>query len=64
MAEGRQQDQWSHTAQILAMFYNAFRGRGQRALSAADFHPFAKRATPTTTLKQLSDLGILKPSKD
>lgn len=27
MAEGRRQEQWTHTAQILCMIYNANRGK-------------------------------------
>ena len=64
MVEGRQRDQWNHTAQVLAMLYNAFRGKGQRALGPADFHPLVKKPTATMTLKQLRELGFLKPSKD
>lgn len=64
MVEGRQRDEWNHTAQLLAMLYNAFRGKGQRALGPADFHPLAKKPAATMTLKQLSELGVLKPLKD
>jgi hypothetical protein len=63
MAEGRQRDQWNHTAQVLAMVYNAFRGRGQRALGPPDFHPLVKKPTVATTLKELSELGVLKPAQ-
>lgn len=61
MADGRQRDQWNHTAQVLAMLYNAFRDRRARPLGPADFHPLTKK--PAVTLKQLSELGILKPAK-
>jgi len=64
MVEGRQRDQWNHTAQVLAMLYNAFRASKSRPLSPADFHPLVKKPAVTTTLKQLSELGFLKPSKD
>ncbi len=60
MVEGRQRDQWNHTAQVLAMLYNAFRASKARPLGPADFHPLAKHAAATTTLKRLSELGILK----
>ena len=63
MVEGRQRDQWNHTAQLLAMVYNAFRGKGQRALEPVDFHPLVKKPTAAMTLKQLSELGILKSPK-
>jgi hypothetical protein len=64
MVEGRQRDQWNHTAQVLAMLYNAFRASKARPLGPADFHPLAKKPAATVTLKQLSELGILKPPKD
>jgi hypothetical protein len=63
MVEGRQRDQWNHTAQVLAMFYNAFRGKGQRALGPADFHPLVKKPAATATLKQLSELGVLRKAE-
>lgn len=61
MVEGWQRDQWNHTAQVLAMLYNAFRPSRARPLAPADFHPLMKKPAPTATLKQLSELGILKP---
>lgn len=64
MVEGRQRDQWNHTAQVLAMLYNTFRASKARPLGPADFHPLAKKPATTMTLKQLSELGFLKPSKD
>jgi hypothetical protein len=64
MVEGRQRDHWNHTAQLLALFYNAFRGRGQRALEPADFHPLVKKPVATVTLKQLSELGVLALRKE
>jgi len=64
MVEGRQRDQWNHTAQVLAMLYNAFRDHKTRALSPADFHPFMRKPVPTVTLKELSNLGVLKPPKE
>jgi len=59
MAEGRRLDAWDHTAHLLAMLYNAFRGHRQRALEPADFHPLRKKPAPTVTLKQLADMGVL-----
>lgn len=64
MVDGRQRDQWNHTAQVLAMLYNAFRSSKARSLGPADFHPLAKKAAATTTLKQLSELGILKSPRE
>ena len=64
MVDGRQRDQWNHTAQVLAMLYNAFRASKARPLGPVDFHPLEKKPAATMTLKQLSELGILKPPKD
>lgn len=64
MVDGRQRDQWNHTAQVLAMLYNAFRGSKARPLGPADFHPLVKKPAATTTLKQLSELGILNKAED
>ena len=63
MVEGRQRDQWNHTAQVLAMLYNAFRGRGARALEPRQFHPLAQKEAAPMTLRQLAEAGILKPLK-
>ncbi len=63
MVDGRQRDQWNHTAQLLAAIYNAFRDHKTRALSPADFHPFVRKPAPTITLKQLNEMGVLTPSK-
>ncbi|GAB6188131.1 hypothetical protein [Thermopirellula anaerolimosa] len=64
MVDGRQRDQWNHTAQVLAMLYNAFRGSKARPLGPADFHPLLKKPAATTTLKHLGELGILKPPRE
>jgi hypothetical protein len=58
MAEGRQRDQWNHTSHLLAMLYNAFRGKSARVLAPRDFHPFAP-PKPKVTLRQLKDMGLL-----
>jgi hypothetical protein len=44
MADGRREDQWNHTAYVLAMLVNtaANKKRGTRA-RPADFHPFMRR---------------------
>ncbi len=64
MAEGRRHEQWHHTSHILAMLYNAFRDRGQRALGPAEFHPFVEKPAATVTLKQLVEMGVLKKTED
>jgi len=57
MAEGHSRDAWNHTAQLLAMVYNAHRGKGARAMKPLEFHPFAgnKQASAAKT----KDLSIL-----
>lgn len=57
MAEGRQRERWNHTAQLLAMIYNAHRDPKARLMKPAEFHPMAgrKEAIPKT-----NDLSILK----
>ncbi len=64
MVDGRQRDQWNHTAQILAMLYNAFRASHARPLAPADFHPLLKKPSATVTLEELVKLGVLKSPKD
>lgn len=60
MAEGKQRHDWNHTSHILALVYNAFRPPRSSALSPSDFNPFARKQAKTVTLKELSELGILK----
>ncbi|MCR4414627.1 MAG: hypothetical protein NUV77_19595 [Thermoguttaceae bacterium] len=57
MAHARQQDQWNHTAQLLAMIYNAHRDPKARLVRPVEFHPLAppKRPPPKTR-----DLSILR----
>ena len=58
MAEGHGRDAWNHTAQLLAMLYNAHRGKGARAMRPAEFHPLSgKQQSPAAKTK---DLSILK----
>ena len=58
MAEGRGRDAWNHTAQLLAMVYNAHRAKGVRAMKPVEFHPFAgNKQAPAGKTK---DLSILK----
>ncbi|MCL4193203.1 MAG: hypothetical protein KJZ87_15815 [Thermoguttaceae bacterium] len=57
MAEGRQRSEWNHTAQVLAMIYNAHRNPKARLMKPAEFHPFGSRKTAAPKIK---DLSILK----
>ena len=58
LAEARQREAWSHTSQVLAMTYNAHRGKGARAMKPAEFNPFVEKATKPVA--QTNDLSILK----
>lgn len=54
MVEGRQINEWNHTAQLLAMLANTFRDPRHRPLSPLDFHPFYRREVPTISLAELA----------
>lgn len=59
MAEGRQRDAWNHTAQLLAMIYNAHRGPKARPMRPAEFHPFGRPKRPAPRVKDLSILRMV-----
>lgn len=47
MATARRRDAWDHTANLLAMLYNAHRDPNKgSSLSPADFHPLRPRPEP------------------
>jgi hypothetical protein len=46
------------------MLYNAYRDRRTKALAPSDFHPYLKKPVPTVTLKELVEMGVLKPPKE
>ena len=52
MASARRQDQWSHTAALMALVANVHRNPKKRAkpFSPADFHPLIERK-PVTAAK-------------
>jgi len=58
MAEGHSRDAWNHTAQLLAMVYNAHRGKGARLMKPAEFNPLIEKAAKPAT--KTNDLSILK----
>jgi hypothetical protein len=60
MVRGRQRDAWHHTAQILAMLYNANRHPRARPMRPVEFHPFY---SVTETTGRLSDLRHLFTSE-
>ncbi|HBO45785.1 MAG TPA: hypothetical protein DD670_18050, partial [Planctomycetaceae bacterium] len=58
MAEGRDRNAWNHTAQLLAMIYNAHRAKTARVMKPSQFHPLGHdKETPVPKTK---DLSILK----
>lgn len=42
MAHGRRQEQWDHTAQILAHLTNLHRKKGSKAVDPREIHPYAE----------------------
>ena len=57
MAEGHKREAWNHTAELLAMIYNAHRDGKTRAMKPAEFHPDDRKPKPVAKTK---DLSILK----
>lgn len=57
MVDGRKREAWNHTAQLLAMVYNAHRDGKRRAMKPTEFHPMAGHSQETPKIK---DLSILK----
>lgn len=67
MAEGRQRDDWNHTAELLAMTFNMNRAPKTKPIPAWKLHPFGQprreRAHMTEeeawgTFKSLFDRGV------
>lgn len=59
MAEGKQNSDWWHTANLLAMTANINRAKGKPAAKPADFHPFFRRQQKKAVLRG-KDLELLK----
>lgn len=66
MAEGRARLEWSQTAEVLAILYNANRDSKKRTrpFTAAEFNPYAERAAQasneTATRITSENIGLLK----
>ena len=60
MAEARRRDAWDHTASLLALTYNANRGKNQRARKPNDFHPLPTPREDRESIPKTKDLSILK----
>ena len=63
MAQARQEDNWNHTASVMALIANVNRdSKRGRALKPADFHPAMpgrrERTGPPAPLK--GEIGMLK----
>ena len=60
MAEGRIEESWTHTAEILAMLYNANRDpKRSRPMRASEFNPCVLAKRKRQVLRK-GDLAILK----
>ncbi len=44
MVEGKQREAWDHTSALIASLFNCQRGKGDKALSPAQFNPFLMKA--------------------
>jgi hypothetical protein len=63
MVGARRQDQWSHTAAVMALVANVHRNPKKRArpFSPAEFHPLVERKTPPEGARTVkTGVGILK----
>ena len=58
MYEGRQYDNWNHTAAIMALTCNVNRTSKSRSYEVADFHPLMQRQRGTVINK--SSISMLK----
>ncbi len=57
MVDGQEREAWNHTAELLAMLYNAHRDPKARTMQPAEFHPSGRKPKPVAKTK---DLSILK----
>ena len=58
-AEGRSTDAWDHTAPLLALLFNANRGKGVQPLTVEDIHPYRKKVRKRLTRESLRALKPL-----
>ena len=60
MADTKQNEDWNHTAAILAILANAHRDpKKTRPAKPADFHPYTKRTAPIEPPPKV-DITVLK----
>ena len=62
MADGRRQEDWSHTAHLLSLIANCHRDPKKRRapFQPAHFDPTRKRRRPKRLKKETGDLRLLK----
>ena len=58
MYEGRQYDNWNHTAAVMAILANVNRTKSSKTYELADFHPMMKRRGGTVI--DARSIGVLK----
>tara|TARA_R100000808_G_C2133887_1_gene142536 strand:- start:277 stop:486 length:210 start_codon:yes stop_codon:yes gene_type:complete len=65
MYEGKQFDNWNHTAAQMALLANVNRGKRGRAFEVADFHPLMTRRSGVRLNKQtISALKMFVPKEN
>jgi hypothetical protein len=62
MGEGRTRETWNHTAALLAMLANAHHDpkKKPQPFKPADFHPFGKRQSESSSMKLKAPITVLK----
>lgn len=58
MAEGRSRDQWSRTAQVLALIATAWNDKGT-VFKAADFDPYQREDQPPVKLSKKASIKLI-----
>lgn len=60
MAQGCQEDQWNHTAALMALLANINRPRNTRAFRPQDFHPIPRNPRQAALRPLRGDIQMLK----
>lgn len=60
MVAGKGEWEWSRTASILSMYYNAHRAKGGRAVSPEEFNPYRSRVAEVQELTMEQSLDMLR----
>ena len=65
MNEGKQYDNWNHTAAVMCLLANINREKKSKTFSLPDFHPFMKRRMGTVIdSKTIHMLKVFVPEKN